>query len=70
MSKQVVFVVTVDLDTKQVFIDDDLLVARFASHEQVWDTATQKWEADDEEATLYQEALNILNTTLPTKDGN
>jgi hypothetical protein len=70
MSKQVYFVVAVDLDSKEVFIDDDTLVARFASNEQVWNTQTNEWESDDENATAYSEALVILNTTLPAKDGN
>jgi hypothetical protein len=61
MAKQVYFVVAVDLDEGVPFIDDAVLTARFASDEQVWDTETEKWESDDEAATLYLKALEILN---------
>ena len=70
MSRQVYFVIAVDVDTKEVFIDDDVLVARFASNEQVWNTETEQWEGDDEEATLYSQALHLLNTLQVSKDGN
>ena len=59
MAKQVYFVVAVDLDTGVPFIDDTVLTARFDSNE---DTETEKWESDDEDATLYLKALEILNT--------
>ena len=62
MAKQVYFVVAVDLDTGVPFIDDTVLTARFDSNEQVWDTETEEWESDDEDATLYLKALEILNT--------
>lgn len=68
MSRQVMFVISVDLDTKEVFIDDDSLVARFGSHEQVWNTDTEEWEADDENSTAYAEALEILNTKKLNSD--
>lgn len=64
------FVLAVDVDTKEVFIDDESLVARFSGNEQVWNTDTQQWESDDDEATLYGQALEILNTTPIAKDGN
>lgn len=68
MSRQVMFVISVDLDTKEVFIDDDSLVARFASNEQIWNTETEEWEADDDESTAYYEALEILNTKKLNSD--
>ena len=68
MSRQVMFVIAVDLDTKEVFIDDDSLVARFGHHEQVWNTDTEEWEADDEDSTAYTEALEILNTKKLASD--
>jgi hypothetical protein len=64
------FVIAVDVDEKEVYIDDDSLVARFASNEQVWNTDTQEWELDTEDAALYQEALNLLNTLRVKQDGN
>jgi len=64
------FVIAVDVDEKEVYIDDDSLVARFASNEQVWNTDTQEWELDTEDAALYQEALELLNTLRVKQDGN
>jgi hypothetical protein len=61
MAKQVYFVIGVDLETKEPFIDDGTFTARFSRHEQVWDTETQQWEEDDQ-AFLYEEAVEILNT--------
>ena len=68
MGRQVMFVVAVDLETKEAFIDDDSLVARFGSHEQIWNSDTEEWEADDEDATAYHEALQILNTKKLASD--
>jgi hypothetical protein len=68
MAKQVYFVVAVDLGTGVPFIDDTVLTARFDSNEQVWDTETEKWESDDEDATLYLKALEILNTVPLSKE--
>ena len=68
MAKQVYFVVAVDLDTGEPFIDDEVLTARFSSKEQVWNTDTEEWESDDEEATLYLKALEILNTVPLRKE--
>lgn len=62
MSKQVSFVITVDLDNKEPFIDDDTFTARFSKKEQVWDTDTQEW-VEDPELELYYQALEILNNT-------
>lgn len=68
MGRQVMFVIAVDIDTKEVFIDDDSLVARFASNEQIWNTETSEWESDDEESTAYAEALELLNTQKLASD--
>ena len=57
MSKIVYFVVGVDLDTKEVFIDDDTFLAKFGRDE---------LENDEH----YFEALEILNTKPIAKDGN
>jgi hypothetical protein len=62
------FVIAVDIDTKEVFIDDDSLVARFASNEQIWNTETSEWESDDEESTAYSQALELLNTQKLASD--
>jgi hypothetical protein len=69
MSKIIYFVVGVDLDKQEPFIDDQAFTARFQRHEQVWNTDTQQWEADDQ-AFLYEDALAILNTKELAKDGN
>lgn len=68
MGRQVMFVVAVDIDTKEVFIDDDSLVARFASNEQIWNTETSEWESDDENSTAYSQALELLNTQKLASD--
>jgi hypothetical protein len=63
MSRQVYFVIGVDLDDKTVFIDDDTFTARFGKDEQVWDTDKQEWrEYEGEEQEEYDLALEILNT--------
>ena len=67
MSKQVVFVITVDIDNKEVFIDDALFMAKFGKSEEAWDTEAQEWVADPENE-LYYQALEILNNTPFNKD--
>ena len=67
MSKQVYFVIGVDLDSKEPFIDDDTFTARFSKSEQVWDTELNEW-ANDPELELYEEALEILNKVPLRKD--
>ena len=59
MTRQVYFVIAVDLDDKTVWIDDDTFVARFGKDEQVWDDKTSEWReyAEDE----YENAVAILN---------
>ena len=61
MSKQVAFVITVDIENKEAFIDDALFMAKFGKSEQAWDTETQEWVADPENE-LYYQALDILNS--------
>jgi hypothetical protein len=61
MSKQVVFVITVDTEDKEAFIDDALFMAKFGKSEQAWDTEAQEW-VEDPENELYYQALEILNT--------
>ncbi len=67
MSKQVYFVIAVDLDEGVPFIDDDTFTARFSKTEQVWDTDKNEW-IEDPELELYNQALEILNTTPLAKD--
>ena len=62
MSKQVVFVITVDIEDKEAFIDDALFMAKFGKSEQAWDTDTQEW-VEDPDNELYYQALEILNNT-------
>jgi hypothetical protein len=61
LSKQVYFVVAVDLDEGVPFIDDDTFTARFSKSEQVWDTELSEW-VEDPELDLYNQALEILNS--------
>lgn len=61
MSKQVYFVVAVDLDEGVPFIDDETFTARFSKSEQVWDTELNEWVQDDD-LELYNKALEILNS--------
>jgi hypothetical protein len=67
MSKQVYFVIGVDIDSKEVFIDDESFKARFGKHEQAWDTDSSLW-VEDEDLELYGQALEILNSTPLNKD--
>jgi hypothetical protein len=67
VSKQVVFVITVDIDKREAFIDDALFMAKFGKSEQAWDTDTQKWVGDPENE-LYYQALEILNNEPLSKE--
>ena len=67
LSKQVFFVVGVDLDSKEPFIDDETFTARFSKSEQVWDSETNEW-IEDPNLDLYTEALEILNSRPLAKD--
>jgi hypothetical protein len=68
MSRQVHFVITVDLDERVPFIDDETFSARFARSEQVWNTETSRWEEYGDEMELYYEALEILNSKPLAED--
>jgi len=66
MGRQVAFVITVDIDKKEAFIDDALFMAKFGRDEQVWDSTAQEWQGDADNKFYYQ-ALEILNNTPFTK---
>jgi hypothetical protein len=59
MAKQVHFVVVVDLDTKEWFVDDETFMVKFHEGEGTWDTGTETWEATEWDDNLA--ALDILN---------
>ena len=67
LSKQVVFVITVDIEDREAFIDDALFMAKFGKSEQAWDTDAQEW-VEDPDNELYYQALEILNTVPLNKD--
>ena len=60
MSREIHFVLAVDLDSQTVSVDDGTYVARFQPSEQVWDTDLLAWR--DYEEGEYDLALQILNT--------
>jgi hypothetical protein len=59
MSRQVYFVVSVDLDTKQLWIDDETFTSMFSRSQEVWDTELNDWRGYGEGE--YELALDILN---------
>jgi hypothetical protein len=63
MSKQVMFVIAVDIDTHEVMVDDEVFTARFSGNEAAWDTESEEWIADPNDE-LYVAALDILNAKL------
>ena len=67
MSRQVYFVVGVDLDEGVPFIDDATFTARFDKDEKVWDTEKNEWREEDYE-TEYLPALEILNNVPLARD--
>jgi hypothetical protein len=67
MSRQVYFVIAVDLDEGVPFIDDEVFTARFGKSEQVWDTEKSEW-IPDPELELYSQALEILNSKPLARD--
>jgi hypothetical protein len=60
MGREVHFVIAVDVDTKQVYIDDDTYSAKFDYEQGYYDTDKEQW-FEDEDRTLYDLALGILN---------
>ena len=61
------FVITVDIEDREAFIDDALFMAKFGKSEQAWDTDAQEW-VEDPDSELYYQALEILNTVPLNKD--
>lgn len=60
MSREIKFIVSVDLDDQTVRIDDDSLIMRYSEKEQVWDTDLQEWRPFEENE--YETAVELLNT--------
>jgi hypothetical protein len=60
MGREVHFVIAVDVDTKQVYIDDDTYSAKFDYEQGYYDTEKEEW-CEDTDRTLYDLALGILN---------
>jgi len=60
MSREMHFVIAVNVDTKEIYIDDDTYTARFTSSESYFDTNQEKW-FEDLDQLVYGEALEILN---------
>jgi hypothetical protein len=67
VSREVHFVIAVDVDEKTVRIDDETFMARFDFSQQVWNNKTQMWELDPNLETYY-EALHLLNTRELERD--
>jgi len=61
MSREVHFVIAVDIDNNTVKIDDDTYAAKFDYAQGYWDTDKEQW-LEDEDRRLYDIALDILNT--------
>lgn len=60
MSREVHFVIAVDVDTGRLFIDDATYEAKFDEDEGYWDTDKLLWQVD-KDRLLYDKALEILN---------
>lgn len=60
MSREVHFVVAVDVDTGTISIDDDTYTTRFSGNEGYWDSEAGEWFPDPEQIH-YNKALKILN---------
>lgn len=64
MAKVVYFVIGVDLDLKEKFIDDDELMNHFWDGLTIFDTDSGEWLSETETDSgnaWYEEALAILN---------
>lgn len=61
MTRQVHFVVVVDLDEKSWRVDDDTFTARFGKDEGTWHADVEEWRATTWDENV--EALEILNPT-------
>jgi len=60
MSKQVYFVIAVDVDNKTVAIDDEMFSLHYETLGGYYDTKTKEWGVD-EDNSIYDKALKILN---------
>jgi len=61
MSREVHFVVAVDVDSGEIYIDDDTYAAKFDYSQGYYDTEKEAW-FEDEDRLLYGKALEILNS--------
>jgi hypothetical protein len=61
MSREVHFVIAVDVDSGELYIDDDTYAAKFDLSQGYWDTEKAEW-FEDEDRLLYDKALEILNS--------
>lgn len=68
MGLRVMFVVAVDVDEKQAYIDDRTFMQRFGLREGIWDTDLECWVDVDDDGETYYEALRILNYGKFAKD--
>lgn len=60
MSREVKYILSVNLDEQTVRIDDDSFILRYSEREQVWDTDLEEWR--DYKEGEYELALELLNT--------
>lgn len=60
MSRLIYFVVGVDLDNEEVYIDDETFSQMFTRSQQVWDTGLNTWR--EYEGEEYERALEFLNS--------
>lgn len=60
MSREVKYILSVNLDEQTVRIDDDSFSLRYSEREQVWDTDLEEWR--DYKEGEYELALELLNT--------
>lgn len=60
MSREIKYILSVNLDEQTVRIDDDSFSLRYSEREQVWDTDLEEWR--DYKEGEYELALELLNT--------
>lgn len=60
MSREIKFIVSINLDEQTARIDDDSFSLRYSEREQVWDTDLEEWR--DYREGEYELALELLNT--------
>jgi hypothetical protein len=61
MAELIHFVVAVDLETGEVILDDDTLIARFHNGA-VWNTNTEEWRAETEDE--YNRSVSKIKPIL------